>query len=110
MVVGSQIIGVLFGTFMIYLTFIRYKRNEFTTKETVFWIFIWAGIISIAFFPKTLDVLSIQVLQFARTFDLLIMLAFMFLIAAIFYTYGLVRKNQKKLEEMVRKIAIEKEK
>jgi hypothetical protein len=32
----------------------------------------------------------------------------MFLIGAVFYTYTIVRKNQKKLESIVRKVAIEK--
>lgn len=108
MVVGSQILGVLFGTFMIYLTFIRGKRNEFTTKETILWICVWSGVIVVAFIPKSLDILSIQILQFARTFDLLIMIALMFLTGSIFYTYSLVRKNQKKVEEIVRKVALEK--
>jgi len=108
MVVGSQILGILFGTFMIYLTFIRGKRGEFTTKEMGFWIFSWSVIILIALIPKSLDFLSKNVLQFARTFDLLIMLALMFLTGSIFYTYGLVRKNQKKIEETVRKLALDK--
>jgi hypothetical protein len=108
MVVGSQIIGVIFATFMIYLTFIRAKRKEFSGKEMALWTVIWLFVLYIAFLPKTLDFFAVEVLDFARTFDLLIMLALMFLTGCIFITYAAVKKNQKKLEDTIRKLALEK--
>jgi hypothetical protein len=107
MLLGIQIFGVLFGLLMLYLTFIHYKRKEFTIKEYIFWFLLWIIFVIIALFPSILDPIVIE-LKFARTLDLLIITGFLFLIGSIFYTYTIVRANQKKLEEIVRKIAIEK--
>jgi len=81
-ILGIQILGMLFGFFMMYYTFLQLKRKEFTIKEYSFWFNI------------------------ARALDLFIITGFLFLIFIIFYTYILVRKNQRKLEEVVRNIAL----
>jgi hypothetical protein len=49
------------------------------------------------------------VLDFSRRMDFFIVLGFMFLIGITFYTYTLVRINQNKIDNVVRKIAIERE-
>ncbi|MBR9699776.1 DUF2304 domain-containing protein [Candidatus Woesearchaeota archaeon] len=104
MVLGIQIIGLFFGLFMIYYSFMHYKRKEYTLKEFTFWVLLWIIFIYIAFFPNSLDFIVKQ-LNIARTMDLFIILGFMALISMFIYTYTLVRINQKKLEHIVRKIA-----
>ncbi len=108
MVLGIQILGILFGLFMIYITFISGKRREFTTKEGGFWIFVWVIFIFIALFPNSLDFIVRGVLKLQRPLDFFIIAGFMFMIGSIFYTYTIVRKNQKKLEEIVRNMAYRK--
>lgn len=110
MLLGVQIVGILFGLFMAYLTFLHMKRNEFTSKESVFWILVWAGFIFVTVLPGSLDWVVRDVLSIARTMDFFIIAGFMFLIGITFYNYTLLRKNQKKVEDLVRKIAIEKAK
>ncbi len=109
MVLGIQIAGFLFGLFMIYYSFLNYKRREFTVKEFIFWLILWVVFIVIALFPFVLDPI-VKTFGFFRTLDLLIISGFLFLITAIFYTYTITRKNQKKLETIVRAIAIKKNK
>ena len=108
MVVGVQILGLLFGLFMLYVSFIRMKRNEFTVKEGVFWIIIWVAFGAVSLFPQALDFLSWRVLKISRTIDLLIIVGMIFLAGSTFYIYTLVRMNQRQLEQMVRSTAIEK--
>ena len=107
MVLGIQIAGFLFGLFMIYYSFLNYKRKEFTVKESLFWISLWVVFILFSLFPFILDPV-IKPLGFFRAFDFFIMGGFLFLIAAIFYTYTVTRKNQKRLEAVVREMAIKK--
>ena len=107
MVLGIQIAGLLFGLFMIYYSFLQYKRKEFTAREFAFWIFVWVSFVIIAIFPNILDPL-VKSLNIARTLDLLIIAGFIFMITAIFYTYTVARKIQKKLESVVREMAIKK--
>ena len=107
MVLGIQIAGFLFGLFMIYYSFLNYKRKEFTVRESLFWISLWVVFILFSLFPFILDPV-IKPLGFFRAFDFFIMGGFLFLIAAIFYTYTVTRKNQKRLEAVVREMAIKK--
>ena len=107
MVLGIQIAGILFGLFMIYYSFLNYKRREFTSKEIFFWSVVWILFIAISLFPNILDPI-VKIGGFLRALDLLIISGFLFLIAAIFYTYTVTRKVQKKLETVVREIAMRK--
>lgn len=109
MILGVQIIGMLFAFFMVYYTFLHYKRKEITFKECSAWILLWVLFLIVALFPQILDPI-VKSLSLARTMDFFIILGFMFLIGALFYTYTIVRINQNKLEEIVRKIAIERRK
>ena len=106
-ILGIQILGVLFGVFMLYYTFLQMKRKDFTTKEYSFWMILWAIFLIVTIFPGLLDPI-VESLSLVRTMDFFIILGFMFLIGAIFYTYTLVRKNQRRVEEIVRKIAAKK--
>lgn len=109
MVLGIQIVGFLFGLFMIYYSFLNYKRKEFTAREFSFWILLWAVFIVVALFPFLLDPI-VKKIGFLRALDLLTIGGFLFMIAAIFYTYTIARKNQKQLETIVRMIATKKSK
>ena len=109
MVLGIQIAGFLFGLFMIYYSFLNYKRKEFTVKEFSFWVLLWTIFVIIALFPYLLNPL-VKALGFLRALDLLVISGFIFLIFAIFYTYTISRKNQKQIETIVREIAIKRNK
>ena len=109
MVLGIQVAGFLFGLFMIYYSFINYKRKEFTTREFSFLLTLWIVFIVVALFPEVLGPV-VKTLHFARTFDLLVISGFIFIIFAVFYIYTITRKNQKQLETLVREIAFKKRK
>jgi hypothetical protein len=105
---GIQILAVLFGFFMVYLTFLHKKRKEFTMKESVVWTVFWFSFMYVALFPGSLDFLVKRTLGLQRPLDFFIIIGFMFMVFISFYIYGLVRHTQRKLEDMVRKIALEK--
>ncbi len=109
MVLGIQIAGILFGLFMLYYSFINYKKKEFTSKEFTFWAVVWVLFMVVALFPSILDPI-VKYFGFFRALDVLIVSGFIFLIAAIFYMYTLTRKTQKQVETIVRSIAIKKKK
>ena len=109
MVLGIQIAGFLFGLFMIYYSFLNYKKKEFTVKEFAFWAVVWILLILVAFFPSILDPI-VKYFGFFRALDVLVVSGFLFLIIAVFYTYTLTRKTQKQVETVVRQIAIKRAK
>ena len=104
-ILGIQILGILFGFFMMYYTFLQHKRKEFTIKEYSFWFFFWGVFVIITLLPQILDPL-LSTLNIARTLDFFIIAGFLFTIFVVFYTYTIVRKNQRNLEEVVRNIAL----
>ncbi len=109
MVLGIQVIGVLFGLFLIYLTFLFHKRKEFTFNEWAFWTIMALLFMIVSLFPQVLDPI-VKSLNLTRTMDFFIILGFMFLIAAVFYSYKVTRATQRRLEEVVRTIALQKKK
>lgn len=105
MVLGIQIGGALFGLFMLYYSFLNYKRRQFTKKEFAFWSSIWVVFVLIAVYPPVLDPFIVY-FRFLRALDLLVITGFMLLILISFYTYTITRKNQTQLETLVREISL----
>jgi len=104
-ILGIQILGILFGFFMMYYTFLHYKRKEFTIREYSFWFVFWGIFVIITLFPQILDPLLLTI-GIVRTLDFFMIAGFLFLVFVIFYTYTITRKNQRKLEEIVRRMAL----
>lgn len=105
---GIQIVGIFFGIFMLYLSFLSFKRREFNNGEYLFWIASWVVLIFLTLFPKSLDFLVKKVLSMNRPLDFFIVLGFLFLIFLTFFNYTLIKKNQERIERVVRRLAIEK--
>jgi len=106
-ILGIQLLGILFAIFMVYYTFLHHKRKELTIKEYSFWIGLWIVFIIFALLPQILMPI-LKPIGFARALDFFIVAGFLFLIGSMFYIYLLVRGNQKRLEDIVRKMAFEK--
>lgn len=107
MIYGLQIIGILFGMIMIYMTFLYYKKNAYDGKSFVLWTLLWVFFLAIVAFPETLYGVM-ETLEIKRTVDFFVISAFLFFSTAIFYLYISTKRNQHKIEEIVRKIAIKK--
>jgi len=106
MIIGIQLLGVAFGMFMIYLTFVHFKRKEYTAKEFSVWMVLWLSFIFISLFPQAIQFFVHKTLGMSRTLDFLIIIGFIMIAGIIFYTYSIVRQTQNKIEEIVRKFAI----
>ena len=102
---GVQIIGVLFALIMLYITFLHKKRKEFTTTEFSFWLILWLMFIYVTIFPTSLNFI-VKTMDFTRAFDLLVVIGFLFMISLGTYNYLNGKNNKKKIEEIVRKIAL----
>jgi hypothetical protein len=101
-----QIAATLFALFMIYVVSIHKNKTKLTAVEVSFWYAMWVLFIVIALFPNLLLGIT-QTLHFSRVFDLLLVLALMVLTSIVVLSYFVQKENQKKLEEFVRKQAID---
>src|SRR3989338_8109480 len=106
-VLGIQVFGLVFGIFVLYMSFLQWKKKEFTINEWAFWSVFAIAFSTVSLFPNILNPVVVS-LKLGRTLDLFIIVGFMFLIASTFYTYKVVRKVQKGLENLVRQLALEK--
>src|SRR5688500_11645848 len=101
-----QIIATLFALFMMYVVNIHAKKKTLSAVESSFWYTIWAFFIVITVFPFLLTDVA-GVLRFARVFDFLVVTTFMIMTFLIVTSYFAQKENSKKLENLVRQIAIE---
>jgi hypothetical protein len=69
---------------------------------------VWAFSIVLMIFPQSASVLTQQVLGVPRVIDFYLILGLLFFSLITFINYRTVKKNEQKIEELVRKIAIEK--
>lgn len=107
MFVGIQAVGILFALGMIYLSFIYYKRKTFTIIELGYWTLLWLMFLYVLFFPDNINII-LKFLHIARTMDFFMIVAFVILFGVVFHNYAVTRVMDKKLEELVQRLALEK--
>jgi hypothetical protein len=109
MVLGIQIVGIVFMLIMLYMTFLFYKRNNYTRAAFIFWAAVWVVAALLVGFPDTFSRIT-QTLKFARITDLYVAMAIMFFGIITFLNYAKVQKQERKIEELVRATAIKRRK
>ena len=100
-----QFIGIIIGLSAIHLTYLYYKRMNFTKKELFFWLVVWLAFIFVAIFPNSVRPI-VGYLGLQRPMDLIMIVAFIILFALTFHNYVVNRRDQDKLELLVRKLAL----
>jgi len=101
-ILGVQIIAILFAVFMIYVSFLNWKRKDINGGEIFFWTALWLGFIFIALFPDVLQNIT-QKLFFTRVMDFLMVVAFIILAFLGFQNHVSNRRMERKIEELIRK-------
>lgn len=104
-----QIGATLFAFFMMYVVTVHKNKTKLSSIEVSFWYAMWVLFIVISLFPNLLLGIT-QRLNFQRVFDLLLVLALMVLTIIVVLSYFIQKENQKKLEDFVRKQAIDEKK
>lgn len=104
MITGIQFVGVIFALIMIYLTFLYYKKQSYSTKSFSLWMSVWIAFLIATFFPTTLYGLM-QELSIQRTVDFFIIGGFMFFAVVIFYLFVTIKQLEEKIERIIREEA-----
>lgn len=105
MIIGIQIIAILFAFTMIYFAVLSFKKKDLNRSEFFSWIVLWIIAIVVVIFPELLRKFSMTFLV-TRVFDLLTIGGFILVITMVSATYLRARKNEKRLEEIVRRDAL----
>ena len=105
MILGLQVIALIFSLIMIYFAYLHYRRGEINSLEILFWIFVWTGAVFIALFPEIFRSFSATI-AISRAFDLAMIGGFMLVIPIVYSAYIRTRRIEKKLEDIIRKEAL----
>ncbi len=107
MLPGIQLLAILFGLIMVYMTFLYYKRGNYGSKAFLFWMFVWGIFIFVSAFPNLvygiMDLLAIQ-----RTADFLVSATIMVFSVVLFKLYVRNKELESKIDVVVRKVAMDK--
>ncbi len=95
----------LFAFFMVYVLRIHYRQHHLAATEFGAWVMIWFGFVMLALFPGTMRGIA-DSLHIGRVFDLLVIIAFMILAVAVFFTRLTVLELRHKFELLIRREAI----
>lgn len=105
MVLGLQVVAIVFALMMIYFAYLHYLRGEINGMEIFSWFLIWTITIGIVIFPQLLQTFA-QTFAITRVFDLMVVGAFILVISIAYKTYIRTKKLEKKMEELVREEAL----
>lgn len=105
--IALQILLILFAFFMVYVVRIHFQKKNIGSAEYYFWLLIWLAFMLLVIRPSTISGIA-QTLRVSRVFDLLLLVALMFLTLLTFFNRIQLHQMQRKLERFVREKAIEK--
>jgi hypothetical protein len=103
---GIQIFAVIFALVMLYFTYFYYRRKDLNINDLLVWSIVWIVFLFGVLFPQNLDFFMYQVFNVISVIQLFTIFGFIFFSIIIFYLYKTVRKNQRKIEKLVKNIAI----
>jgi hypothetical protein len=107
MIIGLQIIAILFALSMIYFAVHSYKRGELGIVEIVSWFILWTFAIVFTIFPELLRMFASRFLV-TRVFDLMVIGGFVLVIGMVSSAYIRTKKLEKKFEDLIRRDALKK--
>lgn len=107
MIIGLQVIALLFAFSMVYFAILHYKRGEINGMEIGSWLVMWAFAIVVIIFPELLKNFASTFLV-TRVFDLMVIGGFILVISLVASAYVRTKKLEKKLEDLVRREALKK--
>ena len=103
---GIQITGVIFVLVMCYFTYLFYVRKDYPKTDYLFWNLIWFLFLVLVLYPYATQPM-LEVLGLAMNIHLYTIAGFMIVFVVLFFQHDLLRKNQNKLDKLVRETAID---
>lgn len=105
MIIGLQVIAILFALSMIYFALHSYKRGELGVMEIISWLVVWSFATIVIVFPELLRQFAMTFLV-TRVFDLMVIGGFVLVIGLVGSAYLRTKRLENKLEELVRKLSL----
>jgi hypothetical protein len=100
-----QIIGIFFALFLLYYTYLNYKKRTITLREFFAWAVLWIGLMLVTVFPSIVNVF-LEGFGINRALDLFVIVAIFILLVVIFHNYITVHRLEIRIEKFVRSEAL----
>ena len=100
--IGLQIVAIIFALWMIYFSYLHFRRGEFKKIEFALWQVVWLGLVVVVLFPKSVEFI-LKTFSITRTFDLVVIVGMIILFGVTFRNYVIVKRSEKRMEDFVRK-------
>ncbi len=107
MIIGLQIIALVFAFTMVYFAVLHFKRGEISKGEIIAWVVMWTFAVVVIIFPELLREFASTFLV-TRVFDLMVIGGFILVISMVASAYLRTKRLEKKLEDMIRREALKK--
>lgn len=105
MIIGLQLIAIIFALIMLYFAYLHYSRREISGVEIFSWFIIWIITICIVVFPELLQTFA-KTFAINRVFDLMVIGGFIVVISMVYLAYIKTRKLEQKMEQLVRESSL----
>jgi len=104
--IGLQLVAIIFALWMLYFSYLHYRRHEFNHLEFILWEILWAGLIVVVILPHSVQFL-LNAFSITRTFDLVVIAGIVILFGITFRNYVIIKRIRKQLEDVVRQKALD---
>jgi hypothetical protein len=104
-ILGIQIASIAFSLFMIYFTYLSYRRKYFDMPGFIIWTLLFLALAIASVFPEGLIPVA-QILKISRLFDLFMVVGIFFLIVITFINFIHTQKIKRKLENFTQEKAL----
>src|SRR3989344_9048973 len=102
-----QIIGLVFVAFVLSRIILRYKKDKFTFRETLFWAILWILVGIVVVLPGFMSFLA-KILGVGRGVDVIIYLGLILLFYLNFKSTVRMEKIEQDISKVVKEITLRK--
>jgi hypothetical protein len=103
--IGLQLVAIIFALWMLYFSYLHYRRHEFNRLEFILWEILWIGLVVVVILPHSVQFI-LNAFSITRTFDFVVIVAIVILFGVTFRNYVLQKRLNRKLEELVRQLTL----
>jgi hypothetical protein len=100
-----QIFGIFIALFLLYYTYLNYRKHVLALRELLPWAILWIGLILVTIFPSIVNVF-LEGFGINRALDLFMIVAIFILLAVIFHNYITVHRLENRIEKFIRSEAL----
>ncbi len=100
----TQAVFAMLGLFMIFMTYVLYRKRRIDLKGTVLWLILWGGLFVSIFLFNYIAYFAQNILD-VQPEDLFVFVSVFILFCVMFGLYGKLQRSAKKIEDITEELA-----